>query len=253
MGWLFYARILQIFVFTLAVLSQNPGLEKLSQIFIVLCFYCVPEGHEEHDVSGFTRSQTPQLAYWDCLVHDGLQVRKSCITWVTSHGWHQMTQFWITNEFCNDLTHTYAYNSLIFHCAATMGWELGFLTKSSTFSLRNMSLTSRSSIEREWSDFISTSHWRIRFTKRANIFMTGTRSDYQLIFKCIYEWMTNGEMLITCRFVNIEIKNVKFEDSLFENCYFEDIKSTETFFENCTLKNTVFYNTGAQFMQFQQF
>ncbi|XP_051948068.1 synaptic vesicle glycoprotein 2B-like isoform X2 [Xyrauchen texanus] len=45
------------------------------------------------------------------------------------------------------------------------------------------------------------------------------------------------------RFINIEIRNVKFEDSLFENCYFEDIKSTETFFENCTLKNTVFYNT----------
>ncbi|KAK7170863.1 hypothetical protein R3I94_000921 [Phoxinus phoxinus] len=45
------------------------------------------------------------------------------------------------------------------------------------------------------------------------------------------------------RFINIEIKNVKFEESLFENCYFEDVRSTETFFENCTLKNTVFYNT----------
>ncbi|KAI4903575.1 hypothetical protein NFI96_032915 [Prochilodus magdalenae] len=45
------------------------------------------------------------------------------------------------------------------------------------------------------------------------------------------------------RFIGIEIRNVKFEDSLFENCYFEDIKSTDTFFENCTLKNTVFYNT----------
>uniref|UniRef100_A0A3B4DYF1 Major facilitator superfamily (MFS) profile domain-containing protein n=1 Tax=Pygocentrus nattereri TaxID=42514 RepID=A0A3B4DYF1_PYGNA len=45
------------------------------------------------------------------------------------------------------------------------------------------------------------------------------------------------------RFVGIEIRNVKFEDSLFENCYFEDIKSTDTFFENCTLQNTMFYNT----------
>ncbi|KTG02237.1 hypothetical protein cypCar_00027093 [Cyprinus carpio] len=45
------------------------------------------------------------------------------------------------------------------------------------------------------------------------------------------------------RFINIEIRNVKFEESLFENCYFEDIRSTDTFFENCTLKNTVFYNT----------
>uniref|UniRef100_A0A8C5D7U8 Synaptic vesicle glycoprotein 2B-like n=1 Tax=Gouania willdenowi TaxID=441366 RepID=A0A8C5D7U8_GOUWI len=39
------------------------------------------------------------------------------------------------------------------------------------------------------------------------------------------------------------MKSVKFESSLFENCYFEDIKSTNTFFENCTIKNTVFYNT----------
>uniref|UniRef100_A0A673LFZ5 Synaptic vesicle glycoprotein 2Ba n=1 Tax=Sinocyclocheilus rhinocerous TaxID=307959 RepID=A0A673LFZ5_9TELE len=45
------------------------------------------------------------------------------------------------------------------------------------------------------------------------------------------------------RFINIEIRNVQFEESLFENCYFEDIRSTDTFFENCTLKNTVFYNT----------
>uniref|UniRef100_A0A3P9JII9 Synaptic vesicle glycoprotein 2Ba n=1 Tax=Oryzias latipes TaxID=8090 RepID=A0A3P9JII9_ORYLA len=39
------------------------------------------------------------------------------------------------------------------------------------------------------------------------------------------------------------IKSVKFEDSLFENCYFEDVRSTNTFFENCTFKNTIFYNT----------
>ncbi|XP_028812471.1 synaptic vesicle glycoprotein 2Ba [Denticeps clupeoides] len=45
------------------------------------------------------------------------------------------------------------------------------------------------------------------------------------------------------RFSDMEIKSVKFEDSLFENCYFEDVRSTETFFENCTIKNTVFYNT----------
>ncbi|KAJ8271540.1 hypothetical protein COCON_G00103990 [Conger conger] len=48
---------------------------------------------------------------------------------------------------------------------------------------------------------------------------------------------------INDKFINIEIKSVKFEDSLFENCYFEGISSTQTFFENCTIKNTVFYNT----------
>lgn len=52
--------------------------------------------------------------------------------------------------------------------------------------------------------------------------------------------------LFSFRFANIEIKSVKFESSLFENCYFEDIKSTNTFFENCTIKNTVFYNTGTR-------
>lgn len=41
------------------------------------------------------------------------------------------------------------------------------------------------------------------------------------------------------------MKSVKFENSLFENCYFEDIRSTNTFFENCTIKNSIFYNTGA--------
>uniref|UniRef100_H3D2Y7 Synaptic vesicle glycoprotein 2Ba n=1 Tax=Tetraodon nigroviridis TaxID=99883 RepID=H3D2Y7_TETNG len=45
------------------------------------------------------------------------------------------------------------------------------------------------------------------------------------------------------KFASIEMKSVKFENSLFENCYFEDIKSTNTFFENCTIKNTIFYNT----------
>uniref|UniRef100_A0A8C4DV99 Major facilitator superfamily (MFS) profile domain-containing protein n=1 Tax=Dicentrarchus labrax TaxID=13489 RepID=A0A8C4DV99_DICLA len=45
------------------------------------------------------------------------------------------------------------------------------------------------------------------------------------------------------RFISIEMKSVKFEDSLFENCRFEDIKSTDTVFENCTIRSTVFRNT----------
>lgn len=46
------------------------------------------------------------------------------------------------------------------------------------------------------------------------------------------------------RFISIEMKFVRFEDSLFEDCHFEDIKSTDTVFENCTIRSTVFYNTG---------
>ncbi|KAM4553175.1 synaptic vesicle glycoprotein 2B-like [Fundulus diaphanus] len=45
------------------------------------------------------------------------------------------------------------------------------------------------------------------------------------------------------RFVGIEMKSVKFEDSLFEECHFEDIRSTDTVFENCTIRSTLFYNT----------
>lgn len=40
------------------------------------------------------------------------------------------------------------------------------------------------------------------------------------------------------------MKSVRFEDSLFEDCYFEDIRSTDTYFENCTFRATTFYKTG---------
>ncbi|XP_074487630.1 synaptic vesicle glycoprotein 2B-like isoform X1 [Sebastes fasciatus] len=45
------------------------------------------------------------------------------------------------------------------------------------------------------------------------------------------------------KFISIEMKSVKFENSLFEDCRFEDIKSTDTVFENCTIRSTAFYNT----------
>ncbi|XP_043084699.1 synaptic vesicle glycoprotein 2B isoform X2 [Puntigrus tetrazona] len=45
------------------------------------------------------------------------------------------------------------------------------------------------------------------------------------------------------KFINIEMRSVKFEDSLFVDCFFENIRSTETIFENCTIRSTVFYDT----------
>nr|XP_055048538.1 synaptic vesicle glycoprotein 2B [Misgurnus anguillicaudatus]XP_055048539.1 synaptic vesicle glycoprotein 2B [Misgurnus anguillicaudatus] len=48
---------------------------------------------------------------------------------------------------------------------------------------------------------------------------------------------------INDKFINMEMKSVKFEDSLFVDCFFENIRSTETFFENCTLIRTTFYDT----------
>ena len=46
------------------------------------------------------------------------------------------------------------------------------------------------------------------------------------------------------RFLNLKMKSMVFEDSIFEECYFEDITSTNTFFRNCTFIATLFYNTG---------
>ncbi|XP_050955743.1 synaptic vesicle glycoprotein 2B [Labeo rohita] len=48
---------------------------------------------------------------------------------------------------------------------------------------------------------------------------------------------------INDKFTNIEMKSVKFEDSLFVDCVFENIRSTETLFENCTIRGTLFYDT----------
>ncbi|KAG1933880.1 synaptic vesicle glycoprotein 2B [Pimephales promelas] len=48
---------------------------------------------------------------------------------------------------------------------------------------------------------------------------------------------------INDKFINIEMKSVKFEDSLFVDCLFENIRSTETLFENCTIRSTIFSDT----------
>lgn len=46
--------------------------------------------------------------------------------------------------------------------------------------------------------------------------------------------------------MNLKMRSMVFEDSLFEECYFEDITSSNTFFKNCTFIATLFYNTGEQ-------
>lgn len=46
------------------------------------------------------------------------------------------------------------------------------------------------------------------------------------------------------RFLNLKMKSMLFEDSVFEECYFEDITSTHTIFRNCTFIASLFYNTG---------
>ncbi|XP_061677106.1 synaptic vesicle glycoprotein 2A-like isoform X2 [Syngnathoides biaculeatus] len=46
------------------------------------------------------------------------------------------------------------------------------------------------------------------------------------------------------KFMNLKMRSMVFEDSLFEECYFEDITSSNTFFKNCTFIATLFYNTA---------
>lgn len=57
---------------------------------------------------------------------------------------------------------------------------------------------------------------------------------------------THVAALPVCRFMNLRMRSMVFEDSLFEECYFEDITSSNTFFKNCTFIATLFYNTGEQ-------
>uniref|UniRef100_A0AAQ4P5X3 Synaptic vesicle glycoprotein 2A n=1 Tax=Gasterosteus aculeatus aculeatus TaxID=481459 RepID=A0AAQ4P5X3_GASAC len=45
------------------------------------------------------------------------------------------------------------------------------------------------------------------------------------------------------KFLNLKMKSMVFEDSVFEECYFEDITSIHTIFRNCTFVASLFYNT----------
>ncbi|XP_031722282.1 synaptic vesicle glycoprotein 2A-like [Anarrhichthys ocellatus] len=46
------------------------------------------------------------------------------------------------------------------------------------------------------------------------------------------------------KFLNLKMKSMVFEDSVFEECYFEDITSIHTIFRNCTFVASLFYNTA---------
>ncbi|XP_059927163.1 synaptic vesicle glycoprotein 2Ba [Gadus macrocephalus] len=80
------------------------------------------------------------------------------------------------------------------------------------------------------------------YEAKTRVFHRERVERFHFNFSLVNQIHREGEY-IHDKFEDIEMKSVKFEHSLFENCYFEDIRSTNTFFENCTLKNTVFYNT----------
>lgn len=74
--------------------------------------------------------------------------------------------------------------------------------------------------------------------------MNSLRHDWSCALRKALCWSTGLSPSHPYRFVGIEMRSVKFQDSLFEDCHFEDIRSTNTVFENCTIRSTLFYNTG---------
>nr|XP_033966436.1 LOW QUALITY PROTEIN: synaptic vesicle glycoprotein 2Ba [Pseudochaenichthys georgianus] len=80
------------------------------------------------------------------------------------------------------------------------------------------------------------------YESKVRVFHRERVERFHFNFSLVNQIHREGEY-IHDKFANIEIKSVKFEDSLFENCYFEDVRSTNTFLRTATIKNTVFYNT----------
>ncbi|XP_077453126.1 synaptic vesicle glycoprotein 2B-like [Stigmatopora argus] len=80
------------------------------------------------------------------------------------------------------------------------------------------------------------------YESRVKVFHREKVDNFHFNFSLENQVHKEGEY-IHDKFIKIELKSVKFEDSLFEDCLFEDIKSTDTVFENCTIRNTVFIHT----------
>ncbi|XP_047453534.1 synaptic vesicle glycoprotein 2B-like [Mugil cephalus] len=80
------------------------------------------------------------------------------------------------------------------------------------------------------------------YEARVKVFHRERVENFHFNFSLENQIHKEGEY-IRDKFISIEMKSVKFEDSLFEDCHFEDIRSTDTVFENCTIVSTVFYNT----------
>uniref|UniRef100_A0A8C5D6M7 Synaptic vesicle glycoprotein 2B-like n=1 Tax=Gouania willdenowi TaxID=441366 RepID=A0A8C5D6M7_GOUWI len=82
------------------------------------------------------------------------------------------------------------------------------------------------------------------YESKVRVFHRERVERFHFNFSLVNQVHREGEY-VHDKFANIEMKSVKFESSLFENCYFEDIKSTNTFFEtekfkNCRMENTTF-------------
>uniref|UniRef100_A0A3B3SAQ4 Synaptic vesicle glycoprotein 2A n=1 Tax=Paramormyrops kingsleyae TaxID=1676925 RepID=A0A3B3SAQ4_9TELE len=80
------------------------------------------------------------------------------------------------------------------------------------------------------------------YSSRTKVFIKEKVEHVTFNFTLENQVHRNGEYF-NDKFMNLRMKSMVFEDSLFEECYFEDITSSNTFFRNCTFISTLFYNT----------
>ncbi|KAI4810953.1 hypothetical protein KUCAC02_013880 [Chaenocephalus aceratus] len=80
------------------------------------------------------------------------------------------------------------------------------------------------------------------YASRTKFFCQGENRTCHLNFTLENQVHRQGEYF-NDKFMNLKMRSMVFEDSLFEECYFEDITSSNTFFKNCTFIATLFYNT----------
>lgn len=135
------------------------------------------------------------------------------------------------------LHYTFHFLSFLWYISVITGFRCGFLTWSNTSSTRSMNPSWKCFIGRRWSSFISTFPWKTKSIEKENTSTTSTLTETpsatSVIHECFFfnvrQQFLNVCCGLSCRFINIEMKSVKFEDSLFMDCLFENIRSTETF------------------------
>ncbi|KAL7980183.1 hypothetical protein Chor_001451 [Crotalus horridus] len=93
----------------------------------------------------------------------------------------------------------------------------------------------------------STGTWYQRWFVRA---MTIIRQVKDNVVYCLTAQYRMNTLLLSVvwfsmalRFIQMKMRDVTFENSLFEDCYFEDVTSSQTFFKKCTLIKTNFSDT----------
>lgn len=153
-------------------------------------------------------------------------------------------------EYSHLENYTFNFLSFFWYISVITDFLCGFLTWLNTSSTKSMNPSWKCFIGRRWRNLVSTFPWKTKSIKKENTSTTSTVTETPFApysFLIVRPQYLNVYCGLSCRFIDIEMKFVKFEDSLFVDCYFENIRSTDTLFENCTIRNTLFYDTGKRY------